>query len=131
MSAHLVDVSVERSGSIAIVRFVGEIDMSNAATVRQRVAEAVTPDDDAVILDLSELSFIDSAGLHVVFELSAMLEERRQRLLLCAAPESQVDRSIGIVGLPRTVSVHRGRDEALEAARATTVERKPFPPGDG
>jgi anti-anti-sigma factor len=130
MTAQLADVAFERHGSIAVAGLTGEIDMSNATSVRQRIAEYVTPDDDAVILDLSGLSFIDSAGLHVIFELSGVLDERRQRLLVCVPEDGQVDRSVGIVGLPRSVSVHRTREAALAAAREQAAEAKPFSPGD-
>jgi anti-anti-sigma factor len=130
MSAQLANVSFERVGQVAVAAISGEVDMSNAASVRRRVEEAVTPDDVALILDLSELSFIDSAGLHSVFELGAVLEERRQRLFVCADEGGQVDRTIGIVGMPRAVSVHRTRDEAVAAARASATEARPFPLGD-
>lgn len=131
MSAQLADVAFERSGGIAVATISGEVDMSNAASVRRTIAEAVRPDDEALLLDLSGLSFIDSAGLHAVFELSSALDERRQRLFVYAPPGGQVDRTIGIVGMPRAVSVHDSREGALEAARRTTVEERPFPPGVG
>ena len=66
--------------------------MSNAASVRQQIAESVTPDDDALLVDLSDLSFIDSAGLHALIELGAVLDERRQQLLLCV-PHGSHDRA--------------------------------------
>jgi anti-anti-sigma factor len=129
VSAQLADVTFDRTGSIATAELTGEIDMSNATSIRQRIAEFVTPDDDAVILDFSGLTFIDSAGLHAVFELSAALDERRQRLLVCVPPGGQVDRSVGIVGMPRAVSVHATREEALRSAQARRPEERPFPPG--
>jgi anti-sigma B factor antagonist len=130
VSAQLADVTFEREGSIAIASLAGEIDMSNATSVRQRIAELVTPEDDAVILDLLAVSFIDSAGLHAVFELGAVLDERRQRLLVSVPPGGQVDRTVGIVGMPRAVSVHRTREEAISAAREQIAEARPFAPGD-
>lgn len=130
MSAQLADVSFDRVGAISIAAVSGEVDMSNAASVRRRVEEAVTPDDEALILDLSGLSFIDSAGLHSVFELGAALEERRQRLYVCADEGGQVERTIEIVGMPRAVSVHRALDEAIAAARASATGAQPFSPGD-
>ena len=130
MSAQLADVSFEREGSIAIAHLSGEVDMSNATSVRQRIAELITPDDDAVILELSGLAFIDSAGLHAVFELGAVLAERRQRLLVSIQPGGHVERTVGIVGLPRAVSVHASPNEAIEAAREQIADVRPFPPGD-
>jgi anti-sigma B factor antagonist len=124
----LADVRFEREDAIVIAALTGEVDMSNATSVRQQIGESVTPDDDAVIVDLSELAFMDSAGLHSLVELGTVLDERRQQLLLCVPPGSTMERAVQIIGLPRAVSVHPSRDEAIEAARASTMESRPVGP---
>jgi anti-anti-sigma factor len=124
----LAEVRFEREDAIVIAALTGEVDMSNATSVRQQIAESVTPEDDAVIVDLSELAFMDSAGLHSVVELGTVLEERRQQLLVCVPPGSPMQRAIEIIGLPGAVSVHSSRDEAIAAARASTMESRPIGP---
>lgn len=124
----LADVRFEREDGIVIAVLTGEVDMSNATSVRQLIAGSVTPDDDAVVVDLSELSFMDSAGLHSVVELSNMLDEGRQKLLLCVPQGSPMERAIEIIGLPRAVSVQSGRNEAMAAARASAMESRPIGP---
>jgi anti-sigma B factor antagonist len=124
----LADVRIEREGGIVIAVLTGEVDMSNATSVRQEVAASVTPGDDAVVVDLSELAFMDSAGLHAMVELGTALEERRQRLLLCVPNGSPMERAIEIIGLPRAVSVHASRDAAMAAARVSTMESRPIGP---
>ena len=124
------DVRFEREDGIVIAVLTGEVDMSNASSVRLMISEAVTPDDDAVIVDLSELEFMDSAGLHSLVELSTVLDERRQRLLVCVPRGSTMERAVQILGLPRAVSVHASRDEAIEAARASTMESRPMGPSE-
>jgi hypothetical protein len=71
---------------------------------------------------------MDSAGLHSVVELSTVLNEGRQQLLLCVPKGSPMERAIEIIGLPRAVSVHASRDEAIEAARASAMESRPIGP---
>ena len=122
------DVRTEREDKIAVAVLKGEVDMSNAASVRLQIAESVTPDDDALLVDLSELSFIDSAGLHSLIELGTVLEERRQQLILCVPHGSTIERAIEIIGLPRAVSVHTDRAEAMEAARTSAMESRPIGP---
>ena len=126
----MADVRFEREEETVIAVVTGEVDMSNAATVRQQIAESVTPDDDAVIVDLSELSFIDSAGLHSLIELGTVLDERRQKLLLCLPPGSTIRRAIEIIGLPHAVSVYSDRGEAMEAVRASAMESRPIGPNE-
>jgi anti-sigma B factor antagonist len=124
----LGEVRFERDGETVVAVVTGEVDMSNAATIRLQIAEAVTPDDDAVVVDLSELEFIDSAGLHSLIELATVLDERRQQFLLCVPKKSQIGRAIEIIGLPRAVRVHADRAEALEAARTSAMDSRPMGP---
>ena len=124
----LADVRFEREDGIVIAVLTGEVDMSNATSVRLLISESVTSDDDAVVVDLSDLAFMDSAGLHSVVELSTVLDEGRQQLLLCVPHSSPMQRAIEIIGLPGAVSVHASRDEAIAAARASTMESRPIGP---
>lgn len=56
-------------GSATVVRLVGELDLSNAAGVRDQLADLLEyrPSDD-VVLDLSGLSFLDLSGVRVLLE---------------------------------------------------------------
>jgi anti-anti-sigma factor len=126
----MADVRFERDEKVVIAILTGEVDMSNAATVRMQIAESVTSDEDALIVDLSELAFMDSAGLHSLIELGTVLDERRQQLLLCVPHGSPIARAIDIIGLPSAVSVHTDRTEAMEAARASAMESRPMGPGE-
>jgi anti-anti-sigma factor len=124
----MAEVRIEREEKTVVAALTGEVDMSNAASVRLQIAGSVTPDDDALVVDLSDLSFIDSAGLHTLIELSTVLDERRQQLLLCLPPGSTIRRAIEIIGLPRAISIHSDRGEAMEAARASAMESRPIGP---
>ena len=124
----MAEVGFEREDETVVAILTGEVDMSNAATVRLQIAESVTPDDDALLVDLTELSFIDSAGLHSLIELGTVLDERRQKLLLCVPHGSTIERAIEIIGLPRAVSIHSDRAEAMEAARTSAMESRPIGP---
>ena len=125
----MAEVRYEREDETVVAIITGEVDMSNATSVRQEIAASVTPDDDAVIIDMSELSFIDSAGLHAMIELGTVLEERRQQLLLCLPPKSTIRRAIEIIGLPHAVAVYSERSEAMDAVRASATESRPIGPG--
>jgi anti-anti-sigma factor len=124
----MADLRFEREEKTVVAVVTGEVDMSNAASVRQQIVESVTPDDDAMIVDLSELSFIDSAGLHALIELGTVLDERRQQLLLCVPHGSHIERAIEIIGLSRAVSVHSDRGEAMEVGRTSVKESRPIGP---
>lgn len=62
-----------------LIQAVGEVDLTTAPQLRVPLLDAVnSPDNPAVIVDLSQVDFIDSAGL-------ALLVEARKKL----APEAR------------------------------------------
>lgn len=69
----------------AVVEATGELDAASAGRLRVALAEAADSGRPVVVLDLSRVSFLDSAGLSVVF-----LTQRRlpagQRLVLGEVP---------------------------------------------
>jgi anti-sigma B factor antagonist len=127
LTSDLADVALERTDELIVATVVGEIDMSNAVRVRERIAGFVTPEDWAVVLDLSELTFIDSAGLSAVSMLAELLAERRQRLFLCVTPNGSIARTVELVGL-HTMSIHGDLDLAVAAAKADQPASRPYPP---
>jgi anti-sigma B factor antagonist len=127
VTSDLADVALERTDGMIVARVVGEIDMSNAVWVRERIAGFVTPKDWAVVLDLSELTFIDSAGLYALSVLAELLEERRQRLFLCVPPRGSIARTVELVGL-HSMSIHADLDSAVAAAKADQPTSRPYPP---
>lgn len=118
MSAQMASLAVERLGTIVVVAVSGEVDMSNAGEIRQGLLQSVWNEDQALILDLSELSFIDSAGLHVVFDLLTILQERDKQMSLVVPPEIHPRRAIELVGLDGVLPIHSERDGAVKQARS-------------
>ena len=106
---------VEEQGSedVAVVALEGEIDASNARDVAARIRAALTNRSLALVVDLSETTYIDSAGLNELFALDVELRQRRQALHLVMRPGSAVARVADIVGLDRTVPTHADRATAL------------------
>ena len=58
------DVSVEHTGSTAIVRLAGELDLATAPELSD-VLRGLEPGCKRIILDLTGLEFIDSTGLRL------------------------------------------------------------------
>jgi anti-sigma B factor antagonist len=112
----LARVSDERAGDIGIIVVDGEVDASNAADVGDRVRASVTNRSRALVVDLSGMRYIDSAGIDVLFELDRELRQRRQALHLVVPPESPITRTLAIAGLAATIPTHGTREAALAGA---------------
>jgi anti-sigma B factor antagonist len=58
-------VTFSRIGSAQLVRLTGEIDLSNAHEIGRVIARHTTA-ADAVLIDLTRVSFLDSAGVRLL-----------------------------------------------------------------
>ncbi len=77
----------------------GEIDISNAAHFARVLKGSVSNLDHELILDLSQVTYVDSAGIRVMFELARRLKDHQQRLLLVVPQGSRIRRSLTLGGL--------------------------------
>jgi anti-sigma B factor antagonist len=112
----LARVIETRHGDVLVAAVEGEVDASNTDEIADRLRTATSNRTTSLIVDLSETTYLDSAGINMLFELSTDLRERQQRLLLVVPPSSPILRAIGITGLDSAVPTHPDREAALAAA---------------
>jgi anti-sigma B factor antagonist len=81
-------------------RLVGELDLSTAPLLAEAIHDRLGLDGD-LVLDLSELTFIDSAGIRSLLDASHQLQGRGRLVLRSpTAAVSRVFEVVGIAGLP-------------------------------
>jgi anti-anti-sigma factor len=110
----LARVVEQHQGDVPIAAVEGEIDASNAVEVRERIRALLTNRSRALVVDLTHTSYVDSAGINLLFALGAALAERQQKLHVVVPPSSPISRVIAITGLDATVPIHARLEEALE-----------------
>ena len=86
MTSWIARVYEERHGEVAVAAVEGEIDSSNVGEIGDRVRAMLTNRSEALVIDLEQTHYIDSAGINLLFTLGTELDERQQRLLLVVAP---------------------------------------------
>ncbi|MFC3894471.1 STAS domain-containing protein [Lentzea rhizosphaerae] len=72
-------LEVRRHG--AVVTLTGEVDLNTSDLLRSELALACAAGDGDVVVDLTDLAFIGSSGLHVLIETATVLGQRRLVLL--------------------------------------------------
>jgi anti-anti-sigma factor len=81
-----VGIDVQRNASTVVVAMSGELDAASSPPALATVSEcAADPETDEVVLDLSQVSFIDSSGLHVIALAAQRVDELGQRLVVANA----------------------------------------------
>ena len=101
-----------------IARVTGEIDMSNSGELRTAITQATPNDALGVVLDLSEVTYIDSAGIHLLFRLGESLRNRGQTLRVVVPPDSPTSDALRLAGIKRHVDVVQELDEGVRAVAA-------------
>ena len=113
----LARVVEQYAGEVAIAAVEGEVDASNATEVRDRVSALLTNRSRVLVVDLTRTSYLDSAGINLLFGLAAALAVRQQELHVVVPPSSPIARMIAITGLDATVPTHAQLQDALERLR--------------
>ena len=110
----LADVQITPRERIVIARAAGEIDMSNATDLRNAITEATPNDALGVVLDLSEVHYVDSAGIHLLYRLGESLRDRGQTLRVVVPPDSAASDALRLAGIKRNVDVVEELDEGVQ-----------------
>jgi anti-anti-sigma factor len=78
-----MEVVETRYDNILVMRIVGRVDSSVAAQLGEKV-RAVIARDSRIIVDLSAMDYVSSAGLRSFLMLAKGVKANHQRLALCA-----------------------------------------------
>jgi len=101
---------VEREQSCAVVVATGEIDLHTAPGLRRALAVAVALSGH-VVVDLTEVSFMDSTGLAVVLRARG---RGGQPSVSLVQPPRMLRRVLHLTGLSDVLPVYRTRQNAID-----------------
>jgi anti-anti-sigma factor len=101
--------------SILVATVDGEIDSSNAAELRLALSERLPSASSALVLDLSAVKYLDSSGIHLLFELGRRLAARRQALRLVVPDGAPMRRVLELCAIDAVAPMDRELALSLEA----------------
>lgn len=101
-----LDIHTAQDGPTAVVRVNGELDAATAPLLDEALRRAVAVDGETtrLVLDFSNLAFVDSAGLSVLVSAHKRLQRDGAELVV-AAPSAAVRRLFDIAGLDRVLTI--------------------------
>jgi anti-anti-sigma factor len=113
--SELADARFEVRSGQPVATITGEVDASNAQRLGDRIYNAVTNQTLGLVVDLTEVDYIDSAGVRLLFELASRLRRRQLTLHVVPAEDSHVAEVLGIVALDQVATRHDSVDDAVAA----------------
>jgi anti-anti-sigma factor len=98
MSIPSFGIDVVQNGSSTRIAPTGELDIATTPALEQAIAEATATPGAALVLDLRELTFMDSTGLRTLAQCNARAEPDGFTLVIWRGSR-QIERVLEISGL--------------------------------
>jgi anti-sigma B factor antagonist len=114
-----IDLKSENRGAALLFKLRGSLDLATSPTVRAALSDAQKTKKD-VIVDLTQLEFLDSTGLGALIGAHRRAAEHGGSLRLIVR-EGPIFRLLTITGLIRVLAVYHTVDDALKNQARVTV----------
>jgi anti-sigma B factor antagonist len=112
-----VQLTTDEMGGVTVVRIAGELDKLAIDQARSGLDRLVTA--GRLVVDLDGVTFIDSAGLHALFDLARLADRRGTGIALAVAESSPTARVIGLVHLSDVMPVLQTVEDAASALQVS------------
>jgi anti-sigma B factor antagonist len=110
------DISDREVDGVPVVSVVGEIDVATAPQLRDRLRERTPPGAEVVVVDLLDVTFLDSTALGVLVGALKRSREAGGDLRL-AINQPRIRKVFEITGLTGVFSIHTTVEDACRGAR--------------
>ncbi len=107
-----VDIKSEHDGNAIIYRLRGSLDLATSPSLRAALIEAADEGKHDIVVDLSQLEFLDSTGLGAIIGAHRRALEHGGCVRLIVN-EGPIQRLLTITGLMSILSVYASLDAAL------------------
>lgn len=104
-------------GGVIVVPLTGDIDATDANEIGRDLFAAVPDHAMGLVLDITDVRYIDSGGVLMLFELAARLDIARRKLALSVPEQSPLRRLIKITRLEEVALLCASADECAEMLR--------------
>ena len=108
---------------VLVARIEGEVDLTNAAHVGERIQASSGNHLLGIVVDLTSTRYLDSAAIRMLFDLSTRTRTARQGLGIVVDGAAPVRRLIELVGLREVAIVGSDIGTCIEEIRRTASER--------
>jgi anti-anti-sigma factor len=95
----LARIEFHDDGGCLVASASGEIDISNAAAMYDAIVAAIPDQATAIVLDLTDVTYLGSAGLRLVFQLYERSGSRGLTLRLVVPEHSPASETLRLVGV--------------------------------
>lgn len=115
-------IQIRSQHGVIVATLPPETDLNNIQDVRTQLIASLHASATALIIDLSNSTYLDSKGIRLLMELEQHLQTSQQPFRLVVPLESHLARLLDIAGVPIA------RDESVAAALQSILRTTTGPP---
>ena len=114
-----LSISVAEDGEgVRVVALTGELDFLSASDLGARLSDLRGQTGNAVVIDVSGLTFIDSTGLATLLHGSKRTQNGEARVAI-VSPEGDVRRVLELTAVDKLIRVCASLEQAVKAVQTT------------
>lgn len=100
-------------GQALVASVTGEVDLSNSDNIRAAITESTANHCLVVVLDLSDVDYLDSSGIQLIYQLREDLRARGQTLRVVVPAGSPATDALRLAGVADHLETIDSTEEAL------------------
>lgn len=109
-----MDISEETKNGILLLKPAGRVDSGSCGAFEQRLVQAVTPGPASVVVDMTQLTYMSSAGLRALLVAAKKAKPAGSRIVL-AAMAPTIREVFDMSGFSTLFEIHANPDDAVKA----------------
>lgn len=104
-------VTHSSDGGRTVVRIEGDLDFASVSPVTDELERVLAETRESLILDLSATTFLDSAGLKLLYEVHAVMRGRGTDVRLIVPPGNLIHRTLALTDAERSLPIQPSLDD--------------------
>lgn len=107
-----MEITEERRENILILRVIGRLDSSTSKMMEERLLPIIDSGEGRLVIELSQLDYISSAGLRVFLLAAKRMGNAKGRMILCSLKDA-VKQVFDIAGFSSFLTLASSTEEAI------------------
>ena len=108
-----MEITEEQRDNISILRVIGKLDASTSKDLEVKVLSLIASNQAKLIIDLSQLDYISSAGLRIFLLAAKRMDEAKGKMILCSLKDG-VKQVFDIAGFSSFLTLAPTTEEAIK-----------------
>ena len=111
-----MEVIIEHTGKFAIVRMIGRLNALSSEEFHQMISDQIGEGVYQYLFDCSELEYISSAGIRILFLLLKKLQEHEGKIVI-GSPNNNLLNIFEMIGLSAHMAIAPSVEEGIRKFR--------------